>query len=82
MKKDIEQLDKDASENLKRIWGEYKIENKTNQTDFAEQMHMTQGCFSSYISGINPIGLRMLVKFSDALKCNPSDIRAELKDRV
>ena len=70
-----------AYKNLAKIWKSQKAVLDINQTDFAEDyLGWTQGNFSQYLTGQVRIGDKALTKLCTALKCNPWDIREELKD--
>jgi DNA-binding Xre family transcriptional regulator len=76
----MDALDKQASVNLKRLWDDHKIRTGETQTEFAERIGMSQSNYAIYLNGHQPISLRVLIKICKGLKCNPSDIRHELKD--
>lgn len=71
-----------AANNLRRLWDEYKEKTGEDQITFCKKLGMPQPAFSKYINGHNGIGLSALVRLADALGCNCSDIREELKDSV
>lgn len=69
-----------ASENLKRIWLEYKADNKgVTQKDVAIDLGFSQPNFNSYMQGNQKIGLEALIKLSAYFGVKCSDIREDLE---
>jgi len=81
MKNALNPVDQRAANNLKSIWLQHKEKRKTTQSEFAESIGISQSKFALYLNGHYPISLNNLVFFADALDCNCSDIRPEVKDK-
>lgn len=73
--------DHQAANNLRTIWKMYKVKHGITQMEFVGPLGWTQGNFSQYITGKVSIGMKALLKLSDALECDPGDIRNELRDK-
>lgn len=73
--------DIEAAKKLKEIWTNYKNKYGITQEEFAFRLGFSQSNFSIYLNAKQSIGLKTLVKLADALECNCSDIRQELKDK-
>lgn len=76
----MKEQDVKAANNLRTIWERRKEETGMNQTDFASVVGMSQSNFAIYLNKHQPISLKVLLKLCEALQCNASDIREELKD--
>lgn len=69
-----------AAQNLRNLWKVYKAKHKITQAEFVGPLGWTQGNFSQYLTAKVPVGMKALLKLSDALECDPGDIRSELRD--
>lgn len=76
---DKKQQNIDASNNLKNIWNKYKKHKKITQKEFASKIGISQGNFSQYLTGKASLGMDMILKMSAELRCEPCDIRKELR---
>lgn len=77
---DMTEEDMQAAQNLRSLWKVYKAKHKITQADFVGPLGWTQGNFSQYLTAKVPVGMKALLKLSEALECDPGDIRHELRD--
>ncbi len=73
--------DINAANRLKEIFKRYKEKTGVTQVQLAEKIGMSQSNLAIYINGHQPISLKILLRLSDGLECNCSDIRPEVKDK-
>lgn len=75
-----------ATDNLKRLWSEYRVRYITEhgeaitQAKAAKQMGWTQSNFSQYLNGIVPVGIKAAQKISILFGCKMSDIHQDYRD--
>ena len=71
--------EKNAAIKLKSIWLKAKITGMyASQDELAAAVGMTQSAASHYINARRQLGLDALIKFCNALDCQPIDIYPEL----
>lgn len=69
-----------ATDNLNRIWREYRSAYNAKQDEFApNELNITQGGFSLLLGG-NPIGDSLIHRLAAAFSLSPSEIRPELAE--
>jgi hypothetical protein len=75
--------DEAAALRLRNLWEDYKETHNINQTEFADKNlgGWSQGNFSQYLTGGVPIGQKALLRMCAAFRCEPGDIREELRDK-
>jgi DNA-binding Xre family transcriptional regulator len=72
-----------AASRLKLRWLAAKDSGKfSSQEELADAVDMTQSAASHYINGRRQLGLEALLKFCNALDCQPIDIYPELVSGV
>jgi hypothetical protein len=83
-KRGLSTADIEAQQRLERIWFKEKKrraqspnEPQLTQEWAGEQMDITQGAVSQYLTGRVPLGVVATMKFANLLKCLPTDIRPD-----
>lgn len=85
-KKEFSQADHIATQNLCRLWAEFRAkhlsEKKSNMTQekAAIALGWTQSNLSQYLNGIVPIGFKAAQKLASLFECKISDIRPDYRD--
>lgn len=78
-RKPLSDADREAAQNLRRIWDKKKSNLKLTQDAAAEKLGFTtQGAVSHYLNGYTPLNTDAVLKFAALLEVQPDDIRPDI----
>lgn len=78
--REITEGDRQAADNLKRLWDEVKTKRPITQEIAALEMGMSQGAVSQFMLGKVPLGLKATLKFAAFLGVAPEQIRPDFPE--
>lgn len=73
--------DTEAAANLKRLWSARARNLGVTQDTIAEELGITQGAVSQYVTGLIPLNYRALLAFAKHLGIDPGQIRSDLPEQ-
>lgn len=77
VEKVLTEADRDAARRLRERWESEKESRGFTQDDAAEDMGITQGMVSQYLTAHTPLGVVAVLRFAKFLHCRPVDIRPD-----
>ena len=82
MRRELDAREREAAQNIKRLWNEKRIREDVTETEAAKALGWSQSMFAHYKNGRQPAGVHAIVKLAEYFGCKPTDIRPDYPSLV